>query len=78
LQAKSIFETWQVRLPQDIRALGDASAIFVDRKAVRGPGELTAGYDWVIASGINGIRKNIEAQQASLDPALPEGYEKII
>ena len=76
-QGKSIFETWQVRLPIDIRALGDASAIFVDRKAVRGPGELTAGYDWVIADGINGIRKKIEAQQASLDPASPEGYEKI-
>ena len=77
-QGKSVFEKWQVRLPKDIRELSDASAIYVNRKAVRGPGELTAGYDWVVQSGINGIRKSIDEKIEDLDSAIAEEYEKII
>ena len=76
-QGKSVFEKWQVRVPEDIRELSDACAIYVNRKSVRGPGELTAGYDWVVQSGINGIRKVIEDKKGSLDPTLPETYEQI-
>ena len=76
-QGKSVFEKWQVRVPKDIRELSDASAIYVNRKSVRGPGELTAGYDWVVQSGINGIRKVIQEKKGSLDPTLPETYEQI-
>lgn len=75
-QGKSVFEKWQVRVPEDIRELSDACAIYVNRKSVRGPGELTAGYDWVVQSGINGIRNVIEEKRASLDLTSPEAYER--
>ena len=56
--------------------LNDASAIYIGRRLVRGPGEVTSDFEWVLGSGIRGIRKRIEERLASLDPADPEGYEK--
>lgn len=76
-QGKSVYETWQVRLPEDIRQLSGSSAIYVNRKAVRGPGELTGGYDWIVQSGINGIRKTIDETLSTLDPTVAEEYDKI-
>jgi len=76
-KGKSAYEAWQARIPDDIAQLRHASVVYLERRLVRGPGELTANYEWVIKSGINGIRKRIEEKLASLDAATPEGYDKI-
>jgi len=76
-KGRSYQEACWARMPKDLDPLRDAEAIFFDRKAGRGIGEFTAGYEWVIKSGIKGIRKRIEEKLASLDTATPEGYDKI-
>ena len=75
-KGKSLYEAWQARMPEDVRKLRDASVIYLDRRLLRGPGEVTVNYEWVIKSGIQGIRKRIEERLASLDVSTPEGYDK--
>ena len=75
---RSLQEAWRARMPDELRQLMDNAVIFADLRAIRGPGELTADYEWVITEGINGIRKKIEEKLASLDAATYEGYEKSI
>ena len=75
-KGKSTFEKWVARIPEAVGKLREASVIYIDRKAVRGPGELTAGFDWILKEGIIGIRKRIEEKRASLDAMSPEWYEK--
>lgn len=77
-KGRSFQEAWEARMPEDVRRLTDAAVINADLRAIRGPGELTVGYQWVITNGISGIRKRIEEKLASLDTATPEGYEKTI
>ncbi len=77
-KGRSLQEAWEARMPEDVRRLTDAAVINADLRAIRGPGELTVGYQWVITNGISGIRKRIEEKLASLDTATPEGYEKAI
>ena len=77
-KGRSLQEAWRARMPDELRQLMDNAVIFADLRAIRGPGELTAGYEWVITEGINGIRKKIEEKLASLDIATYEGYEKSI
>ncbi len=45
-------------------------------EAVRGPGELTAGYDTVLREGVSGIRARIEDRMARLDPTDPEDHQR--
>jgi len=73
---RSTFEKWLARIPEDVAKLRDTSVIYIDRKAVRGPGELTAGFDWLLKDGIKGIRKRIEKSLSSIDATSPEWYEK--
>ena len=40
----------------------DNGALYIDKKAVRGWGEVTAGYEWFIKNGVNGIVKLVEAE----------------
>lgn len=75
-KGRSLQEAWQARVPAELRQLMDNAVIFADLRAIRGPGELTVDYEWIITSGINGIRKKIEEELASLDVATYEGYEK--
>jgi formate C-acetyltransferase len=77
-KGRSLQEAWRARMPDELRQLMDNAVIFADLRVIRGPGELTAGYEWVITEGINGIRKKIEEKLASLDAATYEGYEKSI
>lgn len=73
---RSNYEKWLARIPSGVSDLRDASIIYVDRKAVRGPGELTAGYDWVLAEGINGIREKIADKLSTIDPTSLHGYDR--
>lgn len=75
-KGRSLQEAWQARVPDELRQLMDNAVIFADLRTIRGPGELTVDYEWIITSGINGIRKKIEEELASLDVATYEGYEK--
>ncbi|WP_207647244.1 pyruvate formate lyase family protein, partial [Desulfosporosinus sp. BG] len=72
----STYEEWLVQIPDDTRELRDNGVVYIDRKAVRGWGETTAGYEWLIREGISGIRKIVENRKAKLDITVPGDYEK--
>lgn len=76
-QGRSNYEAWLARIPEDIAALRDNTVIYIDRKAVRGPGEVTAGFDVLLELGINGLVKRIEERKSELDLAIPGDYEKM-
>ena len=64
--------------PADVAALRDNGALYIDKKAVRGWGEVTAGYEWFISNGVEGLRKKILARKSELDATVPGDYEKEI
>ena len=41
----STYDEWLVQIPDDTRELRDNGVVYIDRKAVRGWGETTAGYE---------------------------------
>lgn len=73
---KSVFEKWLKRIPESVADLRENAVIYIDRKAVRGPGELTPGFDWLLEAGVNGIRKQVEEKLAKTALSSPHGYEK--
>lgn len=75
-QGRSNYEKFLKRTPPTAAALKAAGIIYIDRKAVRGPGELTAGYDLIVNEGINGIVRRIEERMARLDLADPDDFRK--
>lgn len=75
-KGRSNYEEWLARIPADVAALRDNGALYIDKKAVRGWGEVTAGYEWFINNGVEGLIKRIEARRAKLDATLPGDYEK--
>jgi formate C-acetyltransferase len=75
-KGKSNYEQWLAQMPEDVAELRENTVIYIDRKAVRGPGELTAGFDLLLAEGINGIIARIEKKKAAIDPAQPGSYPK--
>ena len=44
-KGRSNYEDWQAQIPDDTRELRDNGVIYINRKAVRGFGETTAGYE---------------------------------
>lgn len=76
-KGKSTFEKWMVQIPEETRILRDCGALYVNRKAVRGWGETTAGYAMIIDEGIEGVRKRIAETRAMLDITKPGHYEKL-
>lgn len=72
----STYEEWLVQIPDDTRELRDNGVVYIDRKAVRGWGETTAGYEWLICEGVSGIIKVVEKRKAELDITVPGDYEK--
>lgn len=50
--------------------------VYINRKAVRGWGETTAGYRQVITEGIESIYDTIRARMEKLDPTVPGDIEK--
>ena len=75
-QGKSTYEEWLVQIPDDTRQLRDNGVVYIDRKAVRGWGETTAGYEWLIREGVSGILNVVEKRKAELDITVPGDYEK--
>ncbi|MCF8091881.1 MAG: hypothetical protein K9K21_03780 [Desulfotignum sp.] len=74
---RSNFEKWEAQAPRDIVDLKENAVIYIDRKAVRGPGELTPDYKELLAEGMNGIIAYIEKKRAEYDLAKPNHYPKI-
>ncbi len=75
-KGRSTYEEWQAQIPEQTRVLRDSGVIYIDRKAVRGFGEATAGYEQLINEGIRGIIDNIIKRRSELDMARPGDYEK--
>ena len=75
-KGRSNYEEWLAQIPDDTRALRDNGVVYIDRKAVRGWGETTAGYEWLIREGISGIIKVVEKRLSELDITVPGDYEK--
>ena len=75
-KGRSNYEEWLAQIPDDTKALRDAGVIYINRKAVRGFGETTAGYEWLISVGLEGIEGKIKARREELDLTRPGDYEK--
>lgn len=75
-QGRSTYEAWLKQIPEDCRELRDAGQVYINRKAVRGWGETTAGYRQVIEEGIESICETIRRKKETLDPTVPGDIEK--
>ena len=75
-KGRSNYEEWLARIPSDVAALRDNGALYIDKKAVRGWGEVTAGYSWFINNGVDKIVEKIKERKSTLDPTVPGDYEK--
>lgn len=75
-KGRSNYEEWLAQIPEDTRILRDNGVIYINRKAVRGFGETTAGYEWLISQGVHGIEKVIAERRSKLDLTEPGHYEK--
>lgn len=75
-KGRSNYEEWLARIPSDVALLRDNGALYIDKKAVRGWGEVTAGYEWFINNGVEGIIRIIGETKESLDATRPGDYEK--
>lgn len=75
-EGRSTYEAWLKQIPEDCRELRDAGQVYINRKAVRGWGETTAGYRQVIEEGIEGICETIRKRRALLDATVPGDIEK--
>jgi len=75
-KGRSSFEAWQKQIPDDTKVLRDNGIVYINRKAVRGWGETTAGYKWIIDEGLQSIIDHIEVRRGELDIARAGDYEK--
>ena len=75
-EGKSTYEAWLKQIPEDCRELRDTGQVYINRKAVRGWGETTAGYRQVIEEGIESICDTIRERKEKLDPTVPGDIEK--
>jgi choline trimethylamine-lyase len=75
-KGRSNFEEWQAQIPKNTRILRDHGMVYIDRKAVRGWGETTAGYEWLLKEGLTGIMETIKARKSKLDITKPGDYKR--
>jgi len=75
-KGRSNFEEWLAQIPDDTRLLRDHGVIYINRKAVRGFGETTAGYEWLLNEGLCGIESRVTRRRALLDTTVPGDYQK--
>lgn len=76
-KGRSTYEQWLVQCPDFAAVMRDCGALYINRKAVRGWGETTAGYENVIRQGMEGIIAHIDSVAAGLDVCVAGDYEKI-
>lgn len=74
---KCVLDRWRKLTPEDMKTLRDNGMIYIDRKAVRGYGETTPGWDYLLKTGIGGVRKKAEEALAALNDAHVGDLEKI-
>lgn len=74
---KCVLDRWRALAPEDMETMRDNGMIYIDRKAVRGYGETTPGWDRLLTLGISGIRKEAEETLSKLDDARAGDLEKI-
>lgn len=77
-KGRSTYEKWLCQIPEATRILRDCGVLYINRKAVRGWGETTAGYEMVIREGLEGIRSRIEKVRETLDITKPGHYQKTV
>jgi len=75
-QGRSSYEAWLAQIPEDTKELRDNGVVYINRKAVRGWGETTAGYRQVVEEGLESICNTIRERKAALDITIPGDYEK--
>ena len=75
-KGRSIYEQWLAQAPEEATVLRDNGVVYIDRKAVRGWGETTAGYSWVLRAGIRGIAETVQARRARLDLTDPGAIDQ--
>ena len=75
-KGRSNYEEWLTQIPHNTKQLRDNGVVYIDRKAVRGWGETTAGYEWLLTAGLKGIMEEIDNRRAALDITRPGDYEK--
>ncbi|WFD10677.1 glycyl radical protein [Tepidibacter hydrothermalis] len=75
-KGKSNYEKWLVQVPEETKELTDNGILYINRKAVRGFGETTAGYEWLLNVGISGIVEEIQKSREKLDITIPGDYQK--
>ncbi len=76
-EGRSTYEAWLKQIPEDCRKLRDAGQVYINRKAVRGWGETTAGYRQIIEEGIESICRTIRGRMERLDETVPGDIEKM-
>lgn len=76
-EGRSTYEAWLKQIPEDCRKLRDAGQVYINRKAVRGWGETTAGYRQIIEEGIESICGTIRRKMETLDETVPGDIEKM-
>lgn len=75
---RSINEKWNRQIPEETRILRDCGVLYIDRKCVRGWGELTADYELLIKEGVEGLEKRIADVKDTLDITKAGDYEKMV
>lgn len=76
-QGRSNYEKWQALAPQDIIDLQDNGVVYIERKAVRGPGELTPDYKELLSDGMEGVIAYIDKIKSEYSITEPDHYARI-
>lgn len=76
-KGRSVNDKWNAQIPEDVEALRDCGVLYIDRKCVRGWGELTPDYEMMIREGVIGIEKRIHDAMDSMDITAPGDYKKL-
>lgn len=74
---KCVLDRWRLLAPKDMETLRNNGIIFIDRKAVRGYGENTPGWERILHKGLGPIRQEAKDALAKLDDAVPGDLEKM-
>lgn len=77
-RGRSVFEAYDARKTDAIKRFEAVSSFYPNHRAARGPGELTAGYPFVVKHGIAGITEMIDERLRSADPHDHEQQERAV